>query len=272
MLRALEAFEQCAVGATDGEIGHVKDLYFDDHAWVIRYLIVDTGSWLSRRKVLITPISIQKPDWPAHRLAAAITREQVKNSPEIDTEKPVYRQHEVRYLGYYGYPGYWGGAGLWGGAMIPFGMGSGQAALPLGAEAGEQATASAEIDRERHRNDDPHLRSCNAVVGYDIHATDGDVGHVDGFLIDDETWSIRYLIVNTSNWWVGHQVLIAPQWTGDVSWSDRTVSVDLSREAVKTAPAYDPSVELDRQRETALHTHHDRLPYWKAASSRERQV
>lgn len=262
MLRTLKDFEKCAIGAADGDIGHVKDLYFDDGAWVIRYLIVDTGSWLDSRKVLISPISIQKPDWAAHRLLAAISRVQVKDSPDIDTDKPVSRQHEVQYLGYYGYPMYWGGVGLWGGGMLPFAMApAGQVELPLGATARERAFAGAEAERERHRDDDPHLRSCEAVVGYHIHASDGEIGHVEGFLIDDETWAIRYLVVNTSNWWLGHKVLIAPQWIDDVHWSDQSVTVELSRESVKAAPAYDPSAALDRQRETDLYTHYGRPPH-----------
>lgn len=272
MLRSQKDFEKCAIGATDGDIGQVKDLYFDDHAWVIRYLIVETGSWLSSRKVLISPISIHKPDWAAHRLPAAITREQVKDSPDIDTDKPVSRQHELQYLGYYGYPTYWGGAGLWGGAMVPFAMGPGQTELPLGAAARERAIAGAQAERERHRDDDPHLRSCKTVVGYHLHAADGDVGHVEGFLVDDETWAIRYLVINTSNWWLGHKVLISPQWIGGVHWSDQTVSVDLGREAVKTAPPYDPSAHLDRQRETGLYTHYGRPPYWQADSTLERDI
>lgn len=271
MLRSQKDIEKCVIGATDGDIGQVKDLYFDDHAWVIRYLIVDTGSWLSERKVLISPISIHKPDWSAHRLAAGITRDQVKNSPVIDTDKPVSRQHEVQYFGYYGYPIYWGGAGMWGGGMLPMGLYPGYDALPGDSAAREQVIEeSAKAERARHRDDDPHLRSCKAVIGYHIHATDGEVGHVEGFLIDDETWAIRYLVVNTSNWWIGHKVLIAPEWIGGVHWLNQTVAVGLSREAVKTAPAYDASAELDRQRETDLYTHHGRPPYWQAASTIKR--
>lgn len=273
MLHSLNAFEKCVIGATDGDVGRVKDLYFDDQAWTIRYLIVDTGSWLSGRMVLISPISIHELDWSAHRLAATMTRDQVESSPDIDTDKPVSRQHEVQYLGYYGYPIYWDDAGMWGGDMTPMAMAPGYDGLPGGPAERAQATAeSAEAERARHRDDDPHLRSCAAVVGYHIQATDGEVGHVEGFLVDDETWAIRYLVVNTSNWWLGHKVLIAPQWIVGVNWPDQTVTVELSREAVKTAPAYDPSVELDRQHEAGLYSHHGRPPYWSAGSTLEREI
>lgn len=265
MLRSLNELQKCAIGATDGDVGKVKDYYFDDHDWVVRYLIVDTGSWLASRKVLISPISIQKPDWAAQSLPVAITKEQVKNSPDIDTEQPVTRQHEALYLGYYGYPTYWGSTGLWGGGMVPMAMYPGYAGLPGGITGRDQAIEEgAKAERARHRDDDPHLRSCKAVIGYHIHATDGEVGHVDELLVDEETWAIRYLVVNTSNWWVGHKVLIAPQWIDGVSWSDRTVAVDLSREEVKTAPPYDAAMTLDRPSEASLYTHHGRPPYWKA--------
>ncbi len=119
MLRSMKDLENYTIRATDGTIGHVKDFYFDDEAWVIRYLVVDTGSWLSSRKVLISPIAIGHPDWTEKVLPVSITKEQVKNSPNIDTDKPVSRQHEIRYLGYCGYPFYWGGVGLWGATMYP---------------------------------------------------------------------------------------------------------------------------------------------------------
>jgi uncharacterized protein YrrD len=236
MLRSMNDLEGYAIRATDGTIGHVKDFYFDDQAWVIRYLVVDTGTWLSSRKVLISPIAIGRPDWAEQVLPVSITKEQVKNSPDVDTDKPVSRQHEIDYFGYYGYPFYWGGAGIWGGGLYPDMMMPdyvGFESTPQGEDQeGEGAHAA------QHQHDDPHLRSCKAVMDYHIEATDGDIGHVQGMLVDEETWAIQYLIVNTSNWWLGHQVLIAPQWIKDVSWSDATVSLNLTRQAVKEAPLY----------------------------------
>jgi hypothetical protein len=221
MLRSMNDLEGYAIQATDGTIGHVKDFYFDDAAWVVRYLIVETGSWLSSRKVLISPMSIGQPDWDARVLPVSITKEQVKNSPEIDTDKPVSRQHEMNYLSYYGYPYYWGGAGLWGGGAFP-GMMRG---IDYDDSTTEQPEAlgqdnRSEIGETRPAARDPHLRSCKAVKNYHIEATDGDIGHVQGLLIDEETWAIRYVVVDTNNWWLGHQVLIAPQWIREVRWAD----------------------------------------------------
>jgi hypothetical protein len=264
MLRSMSDLEGYAIRATDGVIGHVKDFYFDDRAWVIRYLIVDAGSWLSSRKVLISPIAIGHADWEHKVLPVSITREQVKNSPDIDTEKPVSRQHEMRYLGYYGYPAYWGGAGLWGGGMYPGMIASeyGGVVLPPPAAARGVEEAYARAFEAQHRDDDPHLRSCKAVMDYHIQATDGDIGHVQGLLVDEETWAIRYLVADTSNWWGGHKVLIAPQWIKDVNWSDATVSVNLTRQEVKNAPAYDAAAPLERNQEVGVHKHYGRTGYW----------
>jgi hypothetical protein len=241
MIRQTKDLQDLAIGATDGTIGEVKDFYFDDEAWVIRYLVVDAGSWLSSRKVLISPIAADKPDWDAKLLPISLTREQVKNSPDIDTDMPITRQHETDYLDYYSYPYYWGGMGLWGrggspNMLLPGYDGFGSATAARAEADGAQARTEA-----RQRDQDPHLRSCNAVVGYHIEATDGEIGHVKGLLVDDETWAIRYLVVSTSNWWLGHDVLVAPQWIKRVSWEEQTVVVDMDRGALQQAPSYDAS-------------------------------
>ena len=234
MLRSVKDLDALAVEATDGVIGHVKDFYFDDTSWVIRYLVVETASWLSSRKVLISPISIGHPDWTRRTLPVKITKEQVRNSPDIDTEKPVSRQHEARYLRYYGYP------------------------------------LHREAQRERQREHaDPHLRSCRAIMNYHIHAADGEIGHVQGFLVDDETWAIRYVVANTSNWWLGHEVPIARERIKEVSWSGASITVDVTREAVRDALLVDPSTPLDRECVRDLREHSERPVYWTEVPRRE---
>jgi len=263
MLRNSKNLEGCSIGATDGTIGEVKDLYFDDEAWVIRYLVVGSGPWLENRKVLISPVALSPPQWALKVLRASLTKEQVKNSPNIDTDMPVSRQHEMEYLKYYSYPSYWGGAALWG-------MGPSPNLLPMG-RAYEWPVDSygqirAEHDREvsnQGEKGDHHLRSCNAILKYHIHASDGDIGHVAGLLVDDETWAIRYLIVDTSNWWLGHQVLVAPQWIRDVNWSHSKVTIALSREALKDAPPYDGTSPPDRDQEIELFEYYGRPGYWR---------
>ena len=243
MLHSTNEILDFSIHATDGVIGQVKDFYFDDATWVIRYFVVDTGGWLQTEKVLISPIALGHPDWKGKALPVSLTREQVKNSPDIDTDQPVSRQHEMRYLEYYGFSYYWGGPGLWGGGPYPSLMMSGNGGLdPTQYVAQpEEEKVYALAEAARHQDDDPNLRSSNAVRNYHILAIDGDIGHLEGLLVDEQAWAIRYLVVDTSNWWLGHKVVIAPQWVENVSWSDAIIYVKLTRQAVKDAPPYDPS-------------------------------
>lgn len=250
MLRSMRNMEDYSIGATDGIIGRVRDFYFDDESWVIRYLVVETDEGQAQRSVLISPIAIGQPNWSEKILPVTLTKQQVKNSPDIDTDKPVSSQQEMGYLGYYGYGTYWGGGGLWGAGLYPDIL---QGGRQLG---------SASENLARHQHEDPHLRSGNAVMRYYVHASDGDMGHVQGFLVDEKTWAIRYIIVNTSNWWLGHQVLIAPQWIVGVNWAESTVSLDLKRQEIKSAPPYDPTQPVDREHELQMHAHHGRAGYW----------
>lgn len=264
MLRTTNDLKGYAIHATDGNIGHVTDFYFDDEAWVIRYLVVDTGNWLSSRKVLISPIAIGNPNWTEKLLPVSISKDQVKNSPDIDTEKPVSRQYEMQYLGYYDYPFYWGGVGLWGGGIYPNQMMPGYSGLIATTQDRnpEEMEAYARKQAALHENDDPHLRSCNAVKDYHIQVSDGDIGYLQGFLVDEETWAIRYLIVNTSNWWLGHDVLIAPKWIREVNWQESTVSVSLTRQAVQDAPTYNSAEQLTREQELEIFKHYGWVGYW----------
>lgn len=263
MLRSLNDLESYTIGATDGQVGKVTDVYFEDLSWTVRYLIVDTGTWLSSRKVLISPISIREADWANHTLPVSISMAQVKSSPDIDTDQPVSRQHETQYLAYYGYAPYWDGGGLWGAGMLPYAMAPGYIGLADNWEAELSALeAYTKTERARISHENPHLRSAKAIVGYRIHATDGEIGHVADFLVDDETWAIRYLVVNTSNWWIGNKVLVAPSWITGVHWADQHVTIAMTREAIMTAPTYDSAAALNRDMEAGLYEHHGRLGYW----------
>jgi PRC-barrel domain protein len=244
MLRNVKDLRGYAIGAIDGTIGKVDDFYFDDEDWGMRYLVVDTGRWLSGRRVLISPVAVGHAGWMARRLPVALTRAQVERSPDIDTRRPVSRQHEARYLRYYGYPNYWGGAGLWG-------MGAYPGSLTTQGRVEQHLKAHGSLASP----DDCHLRSTNAVIGHHIEAADGDIGHLEDLLIDDQTWAIRYLVVNTSNWWGGRRVLVPPEWITDVSWPETRISVDLTRQAVKDASPYESAARVDRQLEAMLLVH-----------------
>ncbi len=239
------------IRATDGELGTVDRFLFDDETWAIRYLTVETGGWIGGRPVLISPISIVHTDWAAKRLDVALTKKQVENSPDINTHQPVSRQHEAEYLGYYGFPDYWGGPNLWGPAFYPAGL-----AIPT------TFSTEATADRVRKQSTDSHLRSTEAVTGYGIEASDGEIGHVDGFIVDDEAWAIRYIEVATRNWWPGKKVLISPAWIERVSWTESKVYAGLTREAIRNGPEYVESVPITREYENRLYFHYGRAPYW----------
>ena len=238
---------------TDGEIGNIEDFYFDDEAWTIRYLVVDTGKWLPGRNVLISPISLRSADHDGKKLNVNLTKNQVENSPNIDTHKPISRQHESELYRYYRYPYYWTGPYLWGPIAYP---------AEFAITAPETQVREIEAAEKRESSEDRHLRSTREVTNYYVHASDGEIGHVEDFVVDDESWAIRYIIVDTKNWWPGKKVLVSPPWIKQVSWSESAVYFDVSREAIKTSPEYDPSVRIGRDYEKRLHDHHRRPHYW----------
>ncbi len=239
------------IRATDGEVGTVDQFYFDDETWAIRYLTVITGGWLGGTEVLISPVSVTSTDWQGKCLDVSLTMHQVEQSPKIDTHRPVSRQDEAAYLKYYGYPYYWG---FYSAGQI---------------ESAELVGSEIVAERVRRASTDSHLRSTEAVTGYSIDAADGEIGHVDGFVIDDETWAIRYMEVATRNWWPGKKVLVSPAWIRRVSWTDSTVYVGLSRDAIQTGPEYDSSAPITREYEDRLHAHYGHPPYWLHNAQRE---
>jgi hypothetical protein len=241
------------IGATDGDIGKVDEFYFDDASFTVRHLVVDTGGWLTGRKVLISPMALRDVDWDAKRITAALTKAQVEKSPEVDTDRPVSRQHEIAYYSYYGYPYYWAGPYLWGAYPYPYPV------PPSGRETSLEKEQRWDWAEE---SGDPHLRSSAAVIGYHIAATDGDIGHVEDFLVDDATWAIRYMVVDTRNWWAGKTALVSPEWIARVDWNESKVHVALTREQIKNSPAFDPSGPVQREYEARLCDHYGRPAYW----------
>ena len=253
MLRNLRILNKSAVNAIDGEIGNVEDVYFDDVAWAIRYLVVDTGTWLTSRKVLISPYSVVSPLSSDAMINVSLTRAQVKDSPDIDTHKPVSRQHEHEYLRYYGYPIYWNTGGLWSMGEYPL----------MPPEALSQYGERLEQRESDVNPEDAHLRSIKNVRGYHIEASDGSIGYIDDFIFDVESWAIRYVLVDTSNWRPGcKKVLIATNWIDSIDWLDRKAFTTLTRGAIEKSPPYDESAILEREFETRLHDSYSRKGYW----------
>lgn len=262
MLRDLKELDDYTISASDGNIGAVKDFLFDDLSWAVRYFVVETGSWLSSHKVLISPIAIQKADWKNKILPVLITKDQVKNSPNLDADKPVSRQHEMDYLNFYGYPYYWEGNQLWGGDMYPYLLNPDYNNALSELRDPKNNHFFDESKRENLQKSDPDLRSAKEIVGYHIHAIDGDIGHVSGLLVEEDTWAVRYLVIDTSNWWGGHQVLISPEWIKKVQWFDRSVLVDVNRQLIKDAPEYSSVETLNREHEMAIYEHYGLTGYW----------
>jgi sporulation protein YlmC with PRC-barrel domain len=245
MLIKAKALTDFALHGIDGDIGKVKEFYFDDRHWAVRYLVANTGNWLAGRKVLISPYSLGLVNVEKRQIAVNLTKKQIEGSPGISSDKPVSRQFEESYYNYYGWPAYWNGPYTWG--ISPF-------IAPV---------------RDKVRGANPggkewnaDLRSTSAVSGYNIHASDGEIGHVEDFVIDDETWAIRYLVVDTRNWWPGERVLLAPKWIERVSWDHSKVFISLSREAIRRSPKYSAEAMISRQYEAELHGHYDRVGYW----------
>jgi hypothetical protein len=250
-LRRVREFNGYRIGAADGDVGQVEDVYFDDAGWTIRYFVVDTGAWLAGRRVLISPASLRGVDAEARRLESALTQRQVRDAPSIDTAKPVSRQDETRTAEHYDYPFYWTGPYRWGPWLYP-----GLAGRSL------DRTDEEMLARAREQAD-PHLHSAAAVRGYGLEATDGALGEVEDFLADEQCYAIRYLVVDPRRWWPGPHVIVSTEWIEDVRWEDSRVVVNVTREAVRRAPPYDASGALPREYEARLHSHHGRPGYWE---------
>jgi uncharacterized protein YrrD len=237
MQHSLRSMVGFSIKAADGSVGKVNEFYFDDATWTIRYMVAETGNWLSDRKVLISLVALGKPDWESRTFPVNLTQDQVRKSPDIDTQRPVYRQHEAELHAYYQWPMYWESGNVGGFGMPSYPL----IEIPLPQQSPDPG-----------RKDDSHLRSTHQVTGYHIHATNGEIGHVEDFIVDDENWALCYLVVETGNWLVGKKVIIPPSWIKSVNWAESNVYIDRMRESVKNSPDVDPSKAVDPDHPTSL--------------------
>jgi hypothetical protein len=242
MLHRAKEPKKRPVQSREGDIGKVKDFLFTDQNWIIRYLVLDTGTWLTGKSVLISPYAIDPEIGDIIRLN--LTRTQIEESPLPETDLPVSRQFEQQYYAHYGWPMYWQGAYVWGATALPIHG-------PI-----------EEVNSPPEEEGNPHLRSIANVTGYYVHATDGDIGHIEEFVVDDRNWSIRYLVIDTVNWWPGKKVLLPPDWAVDISWDNSTVRVLVDRDTIRNAPEYTPDTALTRDFEDRLYRHYHRQAYW----------
>jgi hypothetical protein len=244
MLRSLKEFEHCKVSAADGDIGSIQDFLLDDERWSVRYLMVETSGFLDRQQVLISPISFRQADWSGTQFHLALTKEEVRMSPSIDTNRPVSRQQEIDLSGYYGYPNYWNNSGLWGMSDYP------------GSLAAERWRELSVQNAENLAG--IHVRCASEIRGYQVQGSDAPIGDIENFIIDDQTWEVRFLVIDASSWWGGERVLVAPRWATRIGWDERQVYVDLPRQLVKNCPKWSSTLEINREYEVRLHDYYGR--------------
>ena len=245
MLNSAKSLKGYQLECLEGRIGKAREFYFDDRHWTVRYLVADTGNWLASHQVLLSPYALVGVMSDEGRIVVNLTKKQIQESPSLDTDKPVSRQYEEDYNGYYGWPNYWSGTDMWGN-------------YPIIRRDHEQI----DFPANNEWTWDPHLRSTQDVTGYNILAIDGEIGHVDDFIIDDETWAIRYLVIATRNWLPGKKVLISPEWVKSANWKDLNVSITLSCAEIRESPEFTKDSLPSRDYEIGLHKHYDRPGYW----------
>jgi sporulation protein YlmC with PRC-barrel domain len=249
MLNSVSHVTEARVMAVDGDIGPVQDLLFDDRSWVIRYLVVDAGTWLAERDVLISPYSVKQPLGQDKRIDVALTRRLVRTSPALDIDQPVSREQEQEFLRHYHYPAYWDGGGLWALGPTPY-----PSVAPLPRTVHE-STHDYPVDMQ--------LRSAERVSGYEVQAGGHGIGPVQDFIFDDESWQIRYLVVDTRSWWPGgREVLVGLPWVDRIDWPKQQIHVTLTREQVRCSPVYQDAASIHRDYEVLLHANYERPGYW----------
>jgi len=255
MLRSALKLRGYHIEATDGDVGKVRDVYFDDALWRVRYLVVDVGSWLAERDVLLSPVALGMPDWERNWIPVNLSKDAIEKSPPAATDMPVSRQLESDLAEYFAWPTYW--------ALTPMSTPAiaGANVAAVTDRTGMPAASGGEMTSEQ----DPHLRSMQVVSGYHIKASDGEIGHVEDFLIDDIDWVIRYVVVDTRNWLPGGKVILAPDWLDSFDWDASRATTSLSKDALKKAPEYNPRDPINRDFEGRLYDYYGRPNYWAEA-------
>ncbi|WP_201245909.1 PRC-barrel domain-containing protein [Halochromatium salexigens] len=256
MLRSLAEPEGYRLEALDGDIGHCHDFLFDDELWTLRYMVADTGGWLSGRKVLISPAQLEAPDWERQRMPVTLTKTQIEQSPPLDVDAPVSRRYEQLYNEFHSLPSYWLGSGLWGDFPIPTSLTTMQEARIEPATATSGATIE---DADLEEGDDVHLRSVREVTGYRVVAPStvdsgiDKVGRVVDLIVNDSSWALRAFIIDTSRLPFSKKVLLPVDAIAEIDWVSRQVVADVSAERIEEAPPFDPSEAVNERLETVLY-------------------
>lgn len=262
MLQIVSKLNGYSIEAKDGTIGTVSDFLFDDTTFNVRWLVIDTGNWLPGRKVLIHPSAIVYAEHWTGRLNVGLTMSEVENSPDISQDRPVSQQMQNQLYDYYGWDSQLGGS-PYGGTIYAgglYGAEMGAITPPLSARTYFGTNEASEAERSKAtppHEADPHLRSIAEVTGYHVHATDGTIGYVENVLVDSESWMVRYLAIDTSNWWFGQHVLISPHALREINWTDRYIRLDIARVQVKASPPWDSTDLVDEEFENRLYSHYN---------------
>lgn len=252
MLLNLNAMKKFAVVATDGDVGKVQEFYFDDMSWTVRYLVVETGSFLNRHQVLLSPLSIDRVELASKKIFMNLDKSAIESSPDVETHLPVTRKREMDFLGHYGLPYYWVSSMSWGGFPQPIAL----QPPPVTPEDYEKGKIN-----DGTQDDEEHLQATSDVFDYKVSATDGVFGNVSDLLIELESWAIRYLVVDTNSWLPSKHVVVSPAWVDGISWEQHAFLFNVSKDEIKSAPDFHEG-EFDESFETSVHAHYKRPPYW----------
>ena len=242
MLRSVKELSGYRIAALDGTAGALREFYFDDEKWLIRYLVVDTGKWLPGRLVLISPAAVSEPDWESKSIAVNLSKERIEKSPVADAARPVSRSFEIELLDYYGWPH--------------------DTIRPNSAQGSPGGTATA-AKTSTAVDESANLRSSREVLGYAIEATDGEIGHVQDLIFDDEAFVLRYAVADTGNWLPGRKVLVAVAWVERIDWPGRALYVNLTKQQVEDGPQFNPAEPVNRRYEARLYDFYGRPRYWE---------
>lgn len=237
MYTRLSELKNLVLAATDGEIGRCRDFLFDDERWTVRYIEANTSRWLLGRRVLISPASLQAPDATNGRLPVNLTEAEIKAAPGLEEHQTVSRLYEAEYARHYGLMYYWDGGGIWGLGTNPVDI------MPsLDIQSPPEYNAR-KVDEAEQGNE--YLRSAAAVIGYRIHALDGELGEIEDFVIDTANWTIVFAVLDTRRWLPGRTVLLPISWAKDISWAERSFSVEVTKQAIETAPEMHEPISVE---------------------------
>ncbi len=249
-MRSLKKMIGYSAESLDGKIGEVDNFYFDTPEWFIRYAVIETGGLLNSKRVLISPESFGEPLWQERKFPISLSKEKIENSPTVEEKRPITMQEEENLIDYYGWDTYWG--------LGPYVNLHPRVLAPI-----RHIPEYVPEDNYIRDSDNSILKGLYDIEGFSIHASDGVFGRVEDIIIEDESWIIRYLVIDTRRYLPSKKVLIAPEWIEMVNWSTEEIYVDLEKETIKDTPVYDPDAPIDRAYEEKLYDYHEYARYWE---------